>query len=210
MISPTKLKRKSTSLSEDILLLEVCVENFDCLLNLKNSCYKSLFWKTVTGYLSQCSDYYKNTRQIRDRFKRLYIYYTKIKNLPFFYSKIHSNDIDADFFKAMNECFSKIYYNKYGILTLIVRKKTPEVIIPKNELLDSFLNCPAPIDHEHLIQQKKMFSYMCEINNEGKYQTAAEMLYQFNYQNISIETGFLHKFNNTELCFSLNNSFIDD
>lgn len=210
MPAQTKLKRKSTSLNEDVLLLEVCLENLDCLHNLENSCYKSLFWKTVTDVLSKCSDYYKNTRQIRDRFKRIYSYYIKIKNTPFFDSKLNSNEKDSHFFKVMDECFSKIYYNKSGILTLIVKNEEPEIQKSKQDWLETFLNGLAPSDDEQLLQRTEMVSYMCEINNEGTYQTAAEMLDQFTYKNTRVEAGFSHELINVNHFTPLNSVFIDD
>ena len=110
----------------------------------------------------------------------------------------------------MSECFTKISYTKSGILTLIIKQEEPEIQRFGYEWPETFLNGLAPIDNAQVIQRVELFSYMCEINNNGKYQTAAEMLDQFTQKNRLARTGFSHDLINTKDFTSLNSVFIED
>lgn len=171
------IKRKNTSLADDMLLLETCLENIDCLAHLEKHCYKSVFWKAVSENVIKKSENFKTTRQIRDRFKRIYVYYTKIRNIPQFLSTLSTEQKEFWFFQKMHKCFTKVYYNENGTLSLISSnvKNTKK----DEEWRNSLMEYPNNLELEEPTQGMELVLYMCEINKKGKYQTAAEMMHQF-------------------------------
>lgn len=180
MPSYTKIKRKRTSFADDMLLLETCLQNIDCLAHIESQCYKSLFWKTVTEHVIKKSENLKTTRQIRDRFKRIYIYYTKIKNIPQFLSTLSTEQNEFSFFQKMHKCFTKMYYNESGTLSLISSNCVNT--IKEEGWRNLFIEDAHNATIEERSQEMELVLYMCEINKKGKYQTAAEMMHQFNLE----------------------------
>lgn len=174
----TTIKRKKTSLADDIILLETCLDNIDCLAHLRNHCYKSLFWKTVTDTVNQKSENFKNIRQVRDRFKRIYLYYTKIKDKHQCLLTNPSDQKELWFFQKMHECFTRVYYNESGILSLISNTVAKS---HKDEWWWNFsMEDTNALTWKESNEKTDLVFYMCEINEKGTYQTAAEMIYHFN------------------------------
>lgn len=180
MPSYTRIQRKTTSFADDMLLLDTCLDNIDYLAHMERYCYKSPFWKAVTKHVVQKSENLKTTRQIRDRFKRIYVYYNKIKNIPQLWSTLSTEHKEFCFFQKMHKCFTKVYYNESGTLSLISSNVQTTV---NDEGRREF--CIENINNttfEEPCQGSELVLYMCEMHSKGEYQTAAEMIHQFSLE----------------------------
>lgn len=114
------LKNVSLCIREDTLLLETCLSEMFYLVKTSNSYCQTLFWEKVTHKISLQTNCIENIGEIKQRFDIIYDFYLQIRTTPFFVSKMYKSldDEQRAFFSKMDQCFSKVYYNQKGVLTL--------------------------------------------------------------------------------------------
>lgn len=202
--STTKLKRRVFSLSEDFLLLSLCIQQLNTLRNYNNYKRKTEFWRDVHYYFNLSVGTKKTIRQLRKRIKTLYNYYCKIKPAFNFNGALLKNGSkSSDFYKLMCETFEKIRYDEYGSFdvaenqdtenkckkienifiiqnaeTYYVHEKDSRNYINNVESSTNIQNYWVPLDVDEDITNS-LSKFMNDLADNGNYMTAVDVMRLF-------------------------------